>query len=491
MNAIPVLIPALLLTGAVLALLAEQWRPALSRAVAIVATGATAVLAIIGLVATADAAPLRHDVGGWPPPLGIELVLDPLAGFVAAIIGLIGLLVVLYPPEAGFATPVRRGTPLYSLTLLLLTGLAGVVLTGDLFNLFVFLEIYAIASYALVALGGPRAVFASLRYLFLGTIGSGLYLLGVGFLYFLTGTLNMADLSERLPAVSDSRTAVAALVLIVVGLAVKMALFPFHVWLPDAHTAAPPAVAALLAAVQVKVAAAALVRILFEVFDVGFVAEELPVALLLTWFGAAGVLVGSAMAIAQTDIKRMLAYSTVAQLGYIGIGVGLATPLALVGALLHVAAHAAMKSCLFLAAGGIYHHTGIRDVRRYVGLHRRMPWTAAALAIAALSMVGVPPTGGFFSKWYLLLGAFEEGRVLLAVVIGVGSLLTLWYVARLLEVVYARGGDPDPALAAVGEPGRAVLGPVLVLAGGVLALGLGNIVLVNGFLEPLAHRLLG
>jgi multicomponent Na+:H+ antiporter subunit D len=489
MSTIPMLIVLVLLGASVLGVLAELWRVGAARLLAVAGTAVATVLSVVGLVASLDRGPLRHDVGGWPPPIGIELVLDPLSGYLAVLITAIGLLVVLYQPEAGFGGRPVRGAGLYPLTLLLLTGLVGVVLTGDLFNLFVFLEIYAIASYALVALGGPRAAFASFRYLIFGTIGSGLYLLGVGFAYFVTGTLNMADLAQRLPDVADNRTTVAALVLIVVGLGIKMALFPLHVWLPEAHTHAPAAVAALLAAVQVKVAAYALIRVLYDVFPAE-ITFDLPVLDLLTWFGAAGVLFGSAVAIAQQDLKRMLAYSTVAQLGYIGIGIGLATPLALVGALLHVVAHAVMKGCLFLAAGSVYSRTGVRHLPRLAGLYRRMPVTAGAFAVAALSMVGIPPTAGFFSKWYLLLGALDEGRVVLAVVIAAASLLTLWYFLRALELVFSSSAELDPALEGASEGGPGVTGPMLVLAVGVLGVGLANVVLVDHVLRPVADGLL-
>jgi multicomponent Na+:H+ antiporter subunit D len=300
----------------------------------------------------------------------------------------------------------------------------------------------------------------------------------------------MRDMSELLVPLGTNQTVVAGLALVVVGLCIKMALFPLHVWLPEAHSYAPTAVAALLAAVQVKVAAYALVRILFGVFGVDFVTVDVPVTEVLAWFGAAGILFGSAVAIAQTDFKRMLAYSTVAQLGYIGLGIGLAAPLALVGALLHVLSHALMKGCLFLVAGGIYERTGIREVSRYAGLAQRMPITAAAFTVAALSMVGIPPTIGFFSKWYLLLGALDEGRVAFAVVIAGGSLMTLWYFLRVFESIYARPERMDPRLEASKEPSRGVLSPVLVLATAILAVGLANAFVVSRVLERISDELL-
>jgi multicomponent Na+:H+ antiporter subunit D len=284
-------------------------------------------------------------------------------------------------------------------------------------------------------------------------------------------------------------TVTGAFVLIVVGLAIKAALFPLHVWLPDAHSYAPPAVAALLAAVQVKVAAYALVRIFHTVFAPGEVAAGVDALAVLGWFGAAGIVAGSVAAILQRDLKRLLAYSTVAQLGYIAVGVALASPLGLVGALLHVLNHAFMKSCLFLVAGGIIMQTGVRDIARMTGLGRRMPWTMAAFALAAVSMVGVPPTAGFFSKWYLLLGTIQAGQWVFAVVIVGSTLLSLVYFLRVLERIFT--GEPDEeAVAGAVEPGGRVLGPVWVLAAGVLLLGLANVAIVVGVLEPAVARLM-
>jgi multicomponent Na+:H+ antiporter subunit D len=480
---VPALLVVVPLAGAIVSALVSERSGRAARLVAVATLVVTATLSLAGLARALDDGPLRHQMGGWAPPLGIELVLDPLSGFVAAIVAVIGLVVVVYPTSAGFGLAERPRLPLHALVLLLLSGLMGVVLTSDLFNLFVFLEIYAIATYALVALGGPRATFASLRYLIFGTIGSGLYLLGVGFLYFMVGSLSMADVSERVAGLGTSPTVVAALALIVVGLGLKMALFPLHIWLPEAHSYAPPAVAALLAAVQVKVAAYALVRILYDVFDVGFVSVELPLAELLVLFGVAGIAFGSAMAIAQRDLKRMLAYSTVAQLGYIGVGIGIATPLAIAAALLHVLNHALMKACLFLVAGGIYERTGIREIPRLAGIGRRMPVTAAAMAVAALSMVGVPPTGGFFSKWYLLVASLDEGRVAVAAMIAASSLATLWYVLRLLESVFSDADGVDPAVAGTSEPRASVIGPVGVLAVGILAAGFANVAIVRDVLD--------
>ncbi len=488
---LPVLLLLPLLGGAVLAVLASLWKPLAAQVVAVLATATSLTMSVIGLVRVVRDGPISHHLGGWAPPIGIEYVLDPLSAYLAVIIALVGLMIAVYPTKVGFDLEPRRGIPLYALVLLLLTGLMGVVLSGDLFHLFVFIEIYALATYPLVSLGGDRGVFASLRYLLLGTIGSGTYLLGVGFLYFSTGTLNMADMATQLVPLADSPTILGALALIVIGLALKMALFPLHVWLPDAHSYSPPAVAALLAAVQVKAGAYALLRILYDVFGPAYLGGQgLPVAAALTWFGAAGVVVGSVLAIRQRDLKRMLAYSTVAQLGYIGVGIGLGTPLALVGAMLHVLNHALMKSGLFLVAGGIIQQTGLKSIPRFAGLGRQMPLTMAGFSIAALSMVGIPPLAGFWSKWYLVLGSIDAGVWVLAVVIGTSSLLTAVYFLRLFEQLFVRAPEEQVVRDAV-EPGPRIVGTVWVLGLAIIAAGVLNGVLVGRVLMPIAERMVG
>jgi multicomponent Na+:H+ antiporter subunit D len=489
--ALPILVPAVLLVAAVIAVPVGIWRPGAATATAFVGTLAGLALSVVGLVEVWGGGAVRHELSGWPPPIGIEYVLDPLSALFAVIITFIGLVVVVYPAHAGFYSAPDRHIPLAGLVLLLLAGLLGVVMSGDLFNLFVFLEIYAIATYALITLGGDRAVFAGFRYLIFGTIGSGFYLLGVGFLYFSTGSLNMADVAARIADLGGSPTIVGATVLIVIGLGLKMALFPLHVWLPDAHSTAPPAVAALLAAVQVKVGAYALLRILFDVIPPDLLGR-VPVGTALAWFGGAGILVGSVLAVMQTDFKRLLAWSTVAQLGFIGLGIGLANPLALVGAMLHVLHHAFMKSGLFLVAGAVVAQTGRSAIAGFTGLGRAMPLTMVGFVLAALSMVGIPPTAGFFSKWYLLPGSLDAGSWALAVIIVASSLLTAVYFLRVFERVYA---DPDDAgaggLEAAGErgpdtrePGVRLVGPILVLGVGVVVLGLVNALVVGGLLDP-------
>ena len=277
MSSLSILILAPLLLASFVATLVGIWRLTWAYTVTVIGVALSLAAAGVGLFRVLQEGTLRHYLGGWPPPFGIEYVLDHLSAFMAVIIVFIGLIIVIYPPGAGLYQVPRKGVPMYGLILLLLAGLIGVVVTGDLFNLFVFLEIYSLASYALITLGGDRAVVASFRYLVLGTIAGGFYLLGVGFIYFSTGTLNMADAARLLPALYGSPAVAAAAALIVIGMGIKLALFPLHVWLPDAHSYAPPVIAAILAAIQIEVAGYVIVRMLLTVFRPEYFISILPV----------------------------------------------------------------------------------------------------------------------------------------------------------------------------------------------------------------------
>jgi len=426
----------------------------------------------------------HYYLGGWPPPQGIEYVLDHLSAFMTVLITFIGLLSVVFSRRSVLQEVPEKVVPLYALMLLLLAGLVGIVVTGDLFNLYVFLEISALSAYALMAIGTKRASVAAFRYLILGTLGACFYLLGIGFIYFSTGSLNMADIAQILPDIYQSRALMAAAAFIVLGLGLKMALFPLHIWLPDAYTYAPSAVTALIAPLMTKVAAYALVRMFLSVFLPDYLSDTLPVTLIIGWLAAGGIIIASVMAIAQKDFRRMLAYSSVAQICYVALGIGLANPMGLIGGLLHILNHAFMKGCLFQVAGGIRYRTGSWEISRFAGLGRRMPWTMGAFTIAALSMVGIPPACGFFSKWYLVLGCVDAGNWIFATVIVASSLLNAVYFFRVLENIYLKPASDEVAAEPTMEPPREMLTPTLVLAIGIIVLGIINAVIVTHVLEP-------
>lgn len=489
MSSLSILTLAPLLLFAFIATLVGIWRLRWAYFIAVLGMALALVAASAGVFRVLKEGTLRYFIGGWPPPFGIEYVLDHLSAFMALIIVFIGFIVIIYPPQAGLYQVPRKGVPMYGLLMLLIGGLVGVVVTGDLFNLFVFLEIYSLASYALITLGGDRAVVASFRYLVLGTIAGSFYLLGIGFIYFSTGTLNMADAAQLMPALYGSPAIMAAVALIVIGMGIKMALFPLHVWLPDAHSYAPPVIAAILAAIQIEVAAYVVIRMLLTVFQPQYFIEVLPVTTIIGWVSAAGIIFGSVMAIAQKDFKRMLAYSTVAQVAYVGLGIGLANPLGLIGGLLHILNHAFMKSSLFLVAGAIKYQTGLQEMSKFAGLGRKMPLMMAGFTVAGLSMIGIPPTAGFFSKWYLILGGIDAGNWVFVAVILASSLLTAVYFFRMIEKIFAVPSGGNPAVERATEPSARILVPILILAVGIIVLGFINAMIVSNILQPIVALL--
>lgn len=399
---------------------------------------AVLAIAVILLVRVQAEGVISYAVGGWPAPIGIEYRLDGLNALVQLLVAALAACVL---PFAGRSVDdeiaADRQPGFYALMLLLIAGLLGIVATGDAFNVFVFLEISSLATYALIALGRDRrALLAAYRYLILGSIGATFYLIGIGLLYALTGTLNMQDLAARLPAVADSRTAHTAVTLVMVGLGIKMALFPLHLWLPNAYRFAPSAISALLPATATKVAVYLMLRFVFDIFGVDFAFGRLALNEVLLALAAAAMLSASLAAMQQRNVKGILAYSSVAQVGYIVLGAALATPTGLTASLLHLFNHALMKGALFMALGCVMLRVGRCDLDAIRGLGRRMPWTAAAFVVAGLSLVGVPLTAGFISKWYLVLAALEAGWWPLVILILVASLMALIYVWRVVALAY-------------------------------------------------------
>ena len=442
---------------------------------------------------------LRYTLGGWAPPIGIEYVVDHVSAFVATVITSVALLVVIAARRAAAREAAGRRGLFYALVLLLLAGLTGMVVTGDLFNVFVFMEISSLAAYALVSMGGRAGMFAAYRYLILGTVGGSFYLLGVAFLYFTTGTLNMADMARLLGEAEPNISIAVGAAFIFAGLGLKMALVPLHLWLPDAYTFAPSSVNSLIAPIMTKVGAYVMVRMFISVFPEGYLTDEVPVSQALIALGLAGAVYGAYAAMGQRDLRRMLAYSSVSQLGLLAVGIGIATPLGLAAALLHVMNHALMKGALFLTAMSMRMGAGVSDARMLTGLGRRMPVTSAVFAVGAVAMVGVPPTAGFFSKWYLSIAAIDEGMWFVLAVVLASSLLSAVYLFRVIERLYLApapaiaGGaddapDADAASPAQEAPAREspldVTLPMALLALATIVLGVLNVVVMERVLEP-------
>ena len=418
---------------------------------------------------------VSYVMGGWFAPWGIEYRVDYLSALMLLLIT--GVASAVMPFTFHSVTkeiPQEKHRLFYTTYLLTFTGLLGMVVTGDAFNAFVFMEIASLSAYVLISLGQDRrALYASFQYLILGTIGATFFVIGVGLLYMLTGTLNMVDLSQRLSGQHDNRVLLAAFSFLVVGLSLKLALFPLHLWLPNSYAYAPTAIAALLAATGTKVSIYLLLRFSFTVLQVDQHVELLPVMDALFPLAVIAMLAGSIVAVYQTNLKRLLAYSSVAQIGYILLGIALASEHGLVGAIVHVFNHGVMKAALFVIIGAVALHSGGGSVRDLTGLGKRMPLTMAAFLVAMLSLIGIPGTVGFISKWYLVLAALEAGTpkgIFAAAAVISATLLAIVYVWRLVEVAYFTNSTEiqPPAREEASWP---VLISISVLAGSCVIFG--------------------
>ena len=435
--------------------------------------------------------PISYLMGSWPVPWGIEYRVDALNAYMLLIVAGIGAIVMTFGRvivESRIRLPENKQPWFYTAYLLCLTGLLGITITGDAFNVFVFLEISSLSSYVLISIGRDRrALTAAYQYLIMGTIGATFILIGIGLLYVMTGTLNMGDLAARIPAVADTRTVRAAFAFLTIGVSLKLALFPLHLWLPNAYAYAPSVVTAFLAATATKVAVYVLLRFFFTIFGAKFSFEAMQLDKVLLPLALVGIFSASVVAIFQTNVKRMLAYSSVAQIGYMILGISLVSVTGLTAGISHLFNHALMKGALFMALGCVSFRVGAAELDRMAGVGRAMPWTMGAFVIGGLSLIGVPLTAGFVSKWYLIVGALEKGWWPVAVLVLVTSLLAVIYIWRVVEVAYFK---PAPEGRVVREAPLALLVPTWALALANLYFGL-DTSLNAGVARLAAQSLLG
>ncbi|HZD24837.1 MAG TPA: monovalent cation/H+ antiporter subunit D family protein, partial [Alphaproteobacteria bacterium] len=410
-------------------------RRAIAWALCFAASLAALLIAITLLHQVLAAGPISYALGGWAPPWGIEYRVDALNAYILLIIAAISTVVLLFgagsvPREI----PPRRQTLFYACYALCLTGLLGITITGDAFNVFVFLEISSLSTYALISMGTRRkALTAAFQYLVMGTIGATFILIGIGLLYMMTGTLNMADLAQRLHLADPSRPVLTAFAFITVGLALKAALFPLHLWLPNAYAFAPTVVTVFLAATATKVSVYVMIRILYTVFGGAPVFGDLMIDDALMGLGMLSMLAAGLVAVFQTNVKRLLAYSSVSQIGYMILGLSLGSVAGLAAGIIHIFNHAMMKAALFMAMGCAFSRAGVVSVDDLAGLGRRMPVTMAVIVIGSLSLIGVPLTVGFVTKWYLIQAAVEAGAWPAAIVVLASGLIAVMYTWRIVE----------------------------------------------------------
>lgn len=457
--ALQVLIPLL---GAPLCLLLRT--PVLSWALFQAASVGSLTCALFLAFQVRDTGTVRYAMGGWQPPAGIEFVVAEFNTPLLLLVSTIATLGGLYARTSARAEVEPARLPLfYACLCLTLAGLLGVTITGDAFNSFVFLEISSLSGYALIAMGRRRrALLASFRYLIVGTVGATFLLIGIGLAYALTGTLNMADLRDRLGEAEGNRALYAAVVFVFVGLAIKMAVFPLHAWLPGAYAEAPSAVAMVLSATSTKVAIYLFARFAFTVFGATLVFSTMSLEGIGLALACLAMLVGSAVACFQDDLKYVLAWSSVAQIGYIVAGLSLATPDGVSAGYLHMLNHGVIKAAMFAAAGLLLLRLGSVRLSALRGLGRTMPWTFAALIIGGIGLIGVPPTAGFVSKWALAGALIEQDQWVVLAVLLISSLLALVYVGRVIEAAWFSSAPPDPAPA--GDTAVATRAPGMVLA---------------------------
>lgn len=459
------------LLGAVVAALLRRGSSAYALALAV--TWFMPVIALALLAQVLGSGTISYALGGWAPPIGIEYRVDMLNAFILLVVSLVSAVAMPYARRSVALEIEPERQPWYwCMYLLCLTGLLGIAITGDAFNAFVFLEISSLSSYVLIALGRDRrALVAAYQYLIMGTIGATLYVIGVGFLYLLTGSLNFHDISMRLAEIGPDqfRAVIAALAFLTVGISLKLALFPLHVWLPNAYAYAPSFTTIFLSATATKVAIYLLIRIFYSVFGGAIDFDTLPIAEVLVPFSLAAMFVASLIAVFEKNLKRMLAYSSVAQIGYITLGIGIANEAALTGSLVHIVNHAIMKAALFMALGAVFCRIGTVRIGKLAGIGRKMPLTMGCFVVAGLGLVGTPGTAGFISKWYLAAGALEDGRWGLMALIVASSMIAVVYVGRVVEVVWFR--DPTEAVAEAEDPPLSMLAPMLLLAAATIYFG--------------------
>ena len=411
--------------------------------IALVGSVASLVCATFLLLGVLENGPSNYYVGGWEPPWGIALSVDLLGGFIVLLVSLIATLVACWARDS-VENEIRddQVNLFWCMFMLCLTGSFGIVVTGDAFNVFVFLEVSSLSTYTMIALGKDRrALTASFQYLVMGTVGATFILIAVGLLYMMTGTLNMADLAERLPALRDTTTVRAAFAFLTVGVSLKIALFPLHQWLPNAYTFAPSAVTAFLAATATKVSLYVLIRFIYTVFGADFVFDELHVDYLLMPLSLLAIFIASTVAVYQEDLKRILAYSSVAQIGYMTLGIALANTQGLTATIIHMFNHGLIKGGLFLAVGGLCLRIGSTRLSDLKGAGRSMPWTMGAIVVGGCSLIGVPLTAGFISKWYLIIAALEAQMWYIVVAIVAASMIAVAYVWRIVETLYFQDGE--------------------------------------------------
>jgi len=455
--------------------------------IAVVALAVTVWTSFGLLLRVLDEGVIVYKLGGWSPPMGIAYYIDYLNGLVLPVVSIVAFLNLIASKKVVEQQFPDKTGPFYTLYLLMVTGLLGIVVTGDAFNLYVLLEIAALTGYGLLGMGEERAPLATLHYLYMGTIGACFYLLGVGYLYIVTGSLNMVDIARLLPPLYQSKTVLAAFVICMVGVWLKMAFFPLHAWLPNAYTYANSAASSLIAPLVTKVMIYVMIRLMLTVFTPEFVFTTLALSNAVVWLAVIAIVMGAVLALAERNLKKMLTYIIVAEVGYMVGGAWLGNRDGMTGAILHIVNDALMTLCVFMVVSNIVYKVKGYAFEDLKGLFRKMPFTMGALVIGAMSIIGVPPTCGFFSKWYLISGAISAGHYGFMAALIFSSMVSVVLFFRVFEICYYEpfadhhGHDNHPG--GMDEAPVSMVVPLLIVAVILILVGLYTGDIVNHVIQ--------
>ena len=479
---LPVYILVLLLVAAVLTPLRKSAYSTAFKLKVLIFLGLALILSLILFIDVTNNQSFFYNFGDWNTVIGIEFLVDGFSSLMTFVVLFIATLIVIYAfGDIPHELKPNQFYSYYALIFLLLFSMIGMIFTNDLFNLYVFMEILSLTSCGIISIKRKKEnLLASFKYLMLGTIGSVSILMGIALIYMVTGHLNMSAAHETIASVWQAypRNILISLGFILTGLGIKAAIFPLHIWLPDAHSTAPTPSSALLSGLVVKVYVFTMGKILFRV-----IGKEIVVAIsiheFLTYFAALSMIMGSVFAIGQKDIKRLLAYSSVAQIGYIFLGIGLATEMGFSAGLFHVISHALMKSSLFLSAGAVIYQTGKRNIRDLDGIGYQMPITMVVFSIAAFGMIGIPGLNGFMSKWYLSLAVLDAGKPVFLLIILLSSFLNSIYYLPILISAFLRDSKERENVMVMDHLPKSMLFPMVILSLACLVTGFFPNIIMN------------
>lgn len=418
---------------------------------------------------------IHYTFGGHEARYGIEFIIDPFSALFTTIIA--GLATIIYIYSSGDATEGIEKTEYgryYVLLFILLMSMFGILYTNDLFNTYVFIEILSITTCAIISIKKKKDTYtAAFRYVMMNELGSLSYLFGVALIYMATGFTNITLIKETMQSAYALYPVniIIALSFMIIGLGIKAAIFPFHIWLPDAHSSAPSTSSAILSAIVIKVYILVFVKVLFRVFNIEIL-NEMNISTILLVLAGVGMIMGSVFAIAQKDVKRMLGYSSVAQMGYILLGIGLLSFEGLRAAFFHILSHGLMKTALFLSVGEIIFYKKTRKVNDFDGMGFIMPVAMGVFSIAALGMIGIPLTSGFISKLNLGLAVLDQNQIIFLVILIISSLLNVIYYLPIIILAFLKNEKYRYRMKSIEDTPRTMIAPLILLGVLIIMLGL-------------------